>query len=69
MEYTDKEYTVVKVTDERVTFKSGTERAITRKPGRYSDRSSPSGYSWLVRINDGLHGTIYKKDDGTNDKG
>lgn len=62
-EYADKEYTIIKVTDEKVTLKSGSERAITRKPRKYSDRTSPSGYSWMIRINDSLNGTVYKKND------
>ena len=61
--YADKEYTVVKVTDERVTLKSGAEKAIVRKPWKYSDRSSPSGYSWAVRVTDGPYGTIYRRED------
>lgn len=66
--YADKEYTVVKVTDERVTLKSGDEKAIIRKPWKCSDRSNPSGYLWAIRINDGLHGMIYRKNDGVVDK-
>lgn len=44
-EHIDQEYTIVKVTEERITLKAGTDRAITRKPRQYRDRTSPSGYS------------------------
>lgn len=64
--YVDKEYRITKVTEEKVTLKSGREMAITRKPRKYRDSSSPSGYSWAVGIVDGLHGTIYKNAEAEN---
>lgn len=60
-EYVDKEYVIVKVTEEKVTLKSGTDRAITRKPRKVRDRSSESGYSWALDIVNGMHGSVYKK--------
>lgn len=59
-EYIDKNYTIVKATDERVTLKSGTDKAITRKPRKVRDRSSESGYSWAIDIAKGMHGSVYK---------
>lgn len=64
--YSDKEYRITKITEEKITLKSGNERAITRKPRKYRDASSPSGYSWAVGIVDGLHGTIYKNSESEN---
>ena len=58
--YSPKEYTVIKVTDEKVTIKSGTERALTKKPRRIRDRD---GYSWALGISDGYNGPVYKKED------
>lgn len=55
-----KEYTVTKITTERVTLKSGSERAISRKPRRFRDGAN--NYSWALGIVDGLNGTIYKKE-------
>ena len=56
-----KEYTVTKITPERVTLKSGEERAISRKPRRIRDNSI-NGFSWAIGIVDGFGGTIYKKE-------
>ena len=33
----EKEYTVTKITDEKVTIKSGTDRAVTKKPRKFRD--------------------------------
>lgn len=57
-EYVDKQYEIMKVTDQKVTMKSGTERAITRKPKKFKDGSA---YSWAIGITDGPNGTIYKR--------
>ena len=56
--YADKTYRVTKVTADKVTLKSGNERAISRKPRRFKDGTS---YSWALGIVDGLNGTIYRK--------
>lgn len=61
-QYADKEYTVIKVTEEKVTLKSGTDRAITKKPRKVRNGSNPNGYSWALGITNGLHGTVYKND-------
>lgn len=61
-QYGDKEYTVIKVTEEKVTLKSGTDRAITKKPRKFRNGSSPNGYSWALGITNGLYGTVYKND-------
>jgi len=50
----DKVYTVTKVTEEKVTLKSGKDRAIIKKPRKVRD-------SWAIGIVDGIGGTIYKK--------
>lgn len=63
--YTDKEYRVTKITEQKVTLKSGNERAITRKPRKFRNSSSPNGYIWAMDIVDGRDGTIYKNDEGT----
>ena len=55
----EKEYRVTKVTEEKVTIKSGTDRAITKKPRKFRDGE---GYSWAIGVVDGIGGTIYKKD-------
>lgn len=52
--YEPKEYVVTKVTRDKVTLKSGKERAINRKPRNYR------GNEWALGICDGLNGTIYK---------
>lgn len=57
--YAPKTYTVTKVTDEKVTLKSGTERAITRKPRKFRDGSGCE--SWALGIVDGTNGTIYRR--------
>lgn len=59
-----KEYTVTKITPERVTLKTGEERAISRKPRRIRDNSI-NGYTWALGIVDGFGGTIYKKETET----
>ena len=59
--YEPKKYTVTKITDQRVTLKSGTERAISRKPRRFKTNGE-DGYSWALGIVDGYNGTIYKKE-------
>lgn len=56
-----KEYTVTKITPERVTLKTGEERAISRKPRRIRDNSI-NGFTWALGIVDGFGGTIYKKE-------
>lgn len=55
-----KEYEVIKVTDERVTLKCGSARAISRKPRRYRNSESATGWAWALGICDGIGGTIYK---------
>lgn len=55
-----KEYTVTKITSERVTLKTGEERAISRKPRRFRDGTN--NFSWAVGVVDGFGGTIYKKE-------
>jgi len=55
----DKEYTVTKVTEEKVTIKSGTDRAITKKPRRFRDGK---GYCWAIGVVNGMGGTIYKRE-------
>ena len=52
--YEPKEYVVTKVTRDKVTLKSGKERAINRKPRNYR------GNEWALGICDGRNGTIYK---------
>ena len=47
------------ISEERITLKSGTDKAIIRKPRKVSDRSSESGYSWGIDIVKGMHGTVY----------
>lgn len=59
-----KEYTVTKITLERVTLKSGEERAISRKPRRIRDNSI-NGFTWALGIVDGFGGTIYKRETET----
>lgn len=65
-QYIDKEYTVIKINDEKVTLKSGTDRAITRKARKIRDRSSENGYTWALDIVNGMYGTIYKRDEKKN---
>lgn len=62
--YVPKTYTVTKVTDEKVTLKSGTERAITRKPRKFRDGSGC--WSWALGIVDGVNGTVYRKVEGSS---
>lgn len=52
--YEPKEYEITKVTNGKVTLKSGTERAITRTP-------FDTWMGWAIRITGGHNGTIYKK--------
>lgn len=54
----DKEYTVTKMTEEKVTIKSGTDRAVTKKPRKFRDGK---GFCWAISVADGIGGTIYKK--------
>lgn len=61
--YIEKEFTVTKVTDERVTLKSGNDRAVSKKPKRFLDSSSKTGYRWRICISDNLYGTIYRDED------
>lgn len=60
--FANKEYKVIKVSRERVTLKSGAERAINRKPRRFRSGDSKTGYSWALGICDGRWGTIYKEE-------
>lgn len=53
--YVPKEYVITKVTRDKVTLKSGTDRAISRRP-----RKSYDGISWALGICDGGDGTIYR---------
>lgn len=62
--YVDKEYTVIKTTGEKVTLKSGKDRAVTRKPRKIRSRSGTDGCSWALGITDGQYGTVYKSDIG-----
>lgn len=62
--YVDKEYTVIKTTGEKVTLRSGKDRAVTRKPRKIRNRSGTDGCSWALGITDGQHGTVYKSDIG-----
>lgn len=57
--YAPKTYTVTKVTNEKVTLKSGSERAITRKPRKFRDGSGCE--SWALGIVDGFNGTVYRR--------
>lgn len=59
-----KEYIVTKITPERVTLKTGEERAVSRNPRRFKDNST-NGFSWAVGVVDGYGGTIYKKETDT----
>lgn len=57
-EYVDKTYTVTKITPEKVTVKSGNERAKAIKPRR------GMGYckdEWYLTLNDGYRGYVTKK--------
>lgn len=54
-EYADKDFTVTKVTDTRVTVKSGDERAVSKTPRKTYDGS------WAISLASGLNGTVYKK--------
>ncbi len=56
--YIDKEYRITKTTDERVTLKSGIERAINRKPRMI--RNGKNKMEWALDISNGPNGTIYK---------
>ena len=56
-----KEYIVTKITSQRVTLKTGEERAVSRKPRRFKDNST-NGFSWAIGVVDGYGGTIYKKE-------
>ena len=60
--YEPKKYTVTKITDQRVTLKSGTERAVSRKPRRFKTNNL-EGYLWALGITDGRNGTVYKKEE------
>lgn len=55
-----KEYKVIKVTKERVTLKSGEEKAICRKPYRLRDVTN--NFTWSLRIVEGFGGIIHKKE-------
>lgn len=57
-QYADKEYTVTKITPEKVSLKSGKDRAISRKPRKFRNAE---GICWALDICDGLHGTVYKR--------
>lgn len=56
----NKEYTVTKVTEEKVTLKSGIDRAITRKPRKVPIQSTKDRICWALGIVDGFNGTVYK---------
>lgn len=55
--YEKKTYKVTKVTADRVTLKSGTDRAINRKPRRCAYDTNV----WALGIADGRNGTVFKK--------
>lgn len=52
--YAPKEYVITKVTRDKVTLKSGTDRAISRRPRK-------SWMGWALGICDGRDGTIYRE--------
>lgn len=54
-EYADKEYKITKVTADKVTVKSGSDRAKAIKPRRSYD-----GKSFVIYVNDGMHGYYTK---------
>lgn len=64
--YEDKEFIITKTTQERVTLKSGTDKAITRKPRRFRNGSSDKN-TWALCIYENLNGTIYKKEEDINE--
>lgn len=61
--YVPKEYKVLKVTYDRVTLKSGTDRAINRSPRRFRSGDTNKGYMWALGICDGRNGTVYKEEE------
>lgn len=56
-DFVNKEYKVVKISEDRVSFKCGNERAIVRKPMKVFNSNS-----WSCRIADNLEGTVYKSE-------
>lgn len=57
-EYVNKEYQITKITDEKVTLKSGSERAISRKPRMLRNNNNKT--EWALDITNGTRGTIYR---------
>lgn len=63
--YMPKTYEVVKVTHDRVTLKSGSDRAISRKPERVARIGSVDKVRWALSICDGRNGTVYKNENNS----
>ena len=61
--YVDKVYKIMKISPDRVTLKTGTERAINRTPRRFRSGDSKTGYMWAIGMFDGIYGTIYKAEE------
>ena len=61
--YVDKVYKITKISPDRVTLKTGTERAISRSPRRFRSGESKTGYMWAIGMFDGAYGTIYKAEE------
>lgn len=62
-EYVDKVYKIIKISPDRVTLKTGTERAISRSPRKFRSGESKTGYMWAIGMFDGAYGTIYKAEE------
>ena len=53
----------MKISPDRVTLKTGNERAISRSPRRFRSGESKTGYMWAIGMFDGAYGTIYKAEE------
>ena len=62
-EYAKKEYTIMKITDDKVTLKSGNERAKSVKPRRI--RTGNGEIEWALSFKSAVYGctSIYKKEE------